>query len=114
MKSKNKINKKAIGRNLRKYRLEKNWTQYDFGLRVGYSESSISAWERGYRFPDLETLIRLADELDVHIVQLLEGIEDPSSRISLEKLIVGLGRLEMTLQKILVDIQKIKRKIKNE
>lgn len=60
------------GKFLTKLRLEKNLTQSDLAKMLGYSDKSISKWERGKCFPkDTKTLIKLAEILDVSIDDLL-------------------------------------------
>lgn len=61
------------GKFLTKLRLEKNLTQSDLAKMIGYSDKSISKWERGKCFPkDIETLIKLAEILDISIDDLLQ------------------------------------------
>ena len=60
------------GKFLTKLRLEKNLTQSDLAKMIGYSDKSISKWERGKCFPkDIQTLIKLAEILDISIDDLL-------------------------------------------
>lgn len=60
------------GKFLTKLRLEKNLKQSDLAKMLGYSDKSISKWERGKCFPkDTKTLIKLAEILDVSIDDLL-------------------------------------------
>ena len=62
------------GRYLAKLRLEKNLKQNELAKMIGYSDKSISKWERGKCFPkDTNTLIKLADILDVSIDDLLHA-----------------------------------------
>lgn len=61
------------GKFLTKLRLEKNLTQSDLAKMIGYSDKSISKWERGKCFPkDIQTLIKLAEILDISIDDLLQ------------------------------------------
>jgi transcriptional regulator with XRE-family HTH domain len=45
-------------------------SQYDLAILTGYTQSSISAWERGYRLPSPEQRIVLADALGVSADEL--------------------------------------------
>lgn len=57
--------------NLRKFRKLRGLTQVQMGARSGLRAASISHFETGQRTPTLETLIKLADALDVNVDALL-------------------------------------------
>ena len=62
------------GKYLAKLRIEKNLKQSDLAKMLGYSDKSISKWERGKCFPkDTKTHIKLAEILDVSIDDLLHA-----------------------------------------
>jgi len=56
---------------LRRIRRAKDITQEELGQRVGLSAAAISAFERGEANPKQDTLIGLADALDVAVDELL-------------------------------------------
>jgi len=56
---------------LRKMRRERNYTQEQLGRLVSVTKVSISCYENGSRTPEMETLQRLADALDVSVDYLL-------------------------------------------
>jgi len=61
----------TFGLRLKQLREERRWSQKDLGKAVGVSNVSISGYESGNRFPDTETLTRIADVLEVSTDYLL-------------------------------------------
>ena len=55
----------SIGRNIRKYRIEKNMRQGDLAEKTGLSTNYIGMIERGEKIPSLETLIDIMNVLRV-------------------------------------------------
>ena len=60
-----------IGENLRELRKKKNNTQEDLAEFLTVSITSVSKWERGECYPDIEFLPRLASYYDVSVDDLL-------------------------------------------
>ncbi|GGE08053.1 hypothetical protein GCM10011571_06610 [Marinithermofilum abyssi] len=56
---------------LKALRRQRQWTQEQLGKKVNVTKASISCYEKGTRTPDLETLHRLADVLEVSTDYLL-------------------------------------------
>lgn len=56
---------------IRELRKEKNLTQTDLAKRLNTTTSNVSGWECGKWQPDNDTLIRLAEILDVSVDYLL-------------------------------------------
>ncbi len=65
--------KKAVGRRIRLYRLERRWSQEVLGELSGLNRSYIGAVERGEHNMGLDNLERIAGALEVEPVQLLTG-----------------------------------------
>lgn len=55
----------SIGKNIRKYRLEKKLRQEDLAERAGLSTNYIGMVERGEKIPALETFITILNVLGV-------------------------------------------------
>ena len=53
----------SIGRNIRKYRMEKKMRQEDLAEKTGLSANYIGMLERGEKLPALDTFILLNDKL---------------------------------------------------
>lgn len=64
--------KLTIGENIRSFRKKNDLTQETLAERLGVSYQSISRWENGANYPDLEMLPAIADALAVTIDELLE------------------------------------------
>lgn len=56
---------------LKELRLKKGLTQTELGKRLGVKQSTFTNWENGKREPNFETLIKLADLLEVSVDLLL-------------------------------------------
>ena len=64
--------------NLKKIRIKKRFTQSALAEKVNLTNQAISNYETGIREPNLETLKRLATELECTVDELLEDDEDES------------------------------------
>ena len=64
----------SIGKNLRKYRLEKKLRQEDLAERAGLSANYIGMVERGEKIPSLETFITILNVLGVSADQILSDV----------------------------------------
>lgn len=62
-----------LGRRVRKQRGQMSWTQAELAERVNVSTSFIGHVERGTRKASLETLVSLANALNVSLDYLLSG-----------------------------------------
>ena len=51
----------AFGSNLKYYRTKKGLTQKELAEEIGYTEKSVSKWEKGKGLPTAEMLIRLSE-----------------------------------------------------
>ncbi len=72
----------ALARRIRTLREQQGMTQEDFAARCGISVSFTSLLERGERSPSYETLVVIADGLQVTLADLFkdppsEGYDDP-------------------------------------
>ena len=75
----------ALGKRVRTSRLQLRWTQEMLAERVGISVSFLGHIERGSRKASLETLVSLANSLNVGVDYLLRD----SLRIPTESAAVG-------------------------
>lgn len=62
-----------LGRRIRKQRSLKGWTQETLAEKVNVSTSFVGHVERGTRKASLETLVAMANVLDVSLDYLLSG-----------------------------------------
>lgn len=66
--------RQIFARNLRRLRVEKEFSQEGLGAACGLHRTEVGLLERGQRDPQLNTLVRLARGLAVPVGDLLEGI----------------------------------------
>lgn len=62
---------KAIGRNIKRFREEKGWTQEELAEKADVHVSYIGQIERGLRYPSLKVLFKIAYTLSINIRELL-------------------------------------------
>lgn len=84
----------AFSSNLVLFRKKKYLKQRDLAAALGVSASAVSSWETGISTPQLETLYRICDFLDITLSALL-GIEDYCSADERELLDAYRGHPEM-------------------
>ena len=72
----------SIGKNIRKYRNEKNMRQEDLAEKTGLSTNYIGMIERGEKLPSLDTFIEIANALDVSSDMLLCEVINRSAGLS--------------------------------
>ena len=62
-----------IGKNIRLLRTKQNITQDELAEQLFVSRQTISNYETGRSRPDVDTLIRISEILDVEVQDLLYG-----------------------------------------
>jgi transcriptional regulator with XRE-family HTH domain len=70
---------RAVGRNLRAYRQERGLSQEAFAEEVGVHRTYMGGLERGERNLTLKSVERIADRLDISVMQLLVATPAPDS-----------------------------------
>ena len=68
------MNQKAVGRRIKAAREQKRLTQEQLAELVDLSPMHVSVIERGVKLPKLETLINIANVLDVSADVLLQDV----------------------------------------
>ncbi|MDD3303399.1 MAG: helix-turn-helix transcriptional regulator [Clostridia bacterium] len=66
------MNKKILGRKIKKYRLKANLTQQQLADKIGKERNYISAIECGTKSPSLSLFITIANELNASTDYLLK------------------------------------------
>ncbi len=59
--------------NLKLLRKKKGLSQEELAVRLNIVRQTISKWEKGLSVPDADLLVKLADVLEVSVVELLGG-----------------------------------------
>lgn len=60
-----------VGNNIRRLRMEREWTQEELADRLGVSRSALGNYERELREPGIDLLIKLADTFNTTIDALV-------------------------------------------
>ena len=68
-----------VGKNIAKFRKEKNLTQEELAKKINVSPKTISSYENNRNLPNIETLILLSQVLDVKIDDIL-GVNEENSK----------------------------------
>ena len=63
----------SVGGFIAELRKEKGLTQAELAERVGVTGGAVSKWERGLCYPDIETVVRLAEVLGLSVGEILAG-----------------------------------------
>lgn len=58
--------------NIKKLRKDNGFSQEDFAVRLNVVRQTVSKWENGLSVPDAEMLIKIADELNTTVSDLLD------------------------------------------
>ena len=75
----------SAGNNIRRMRLEKGLTQEEVALHLGVSFQSVSKWERGDGYPDIEMLPAIAHYFGVTVDELL-GVSEQTKKEKYDEL----------------------------
>ena len=67
------MKKQTFGAMLAVLRKEKGMTQADLAEQMGVTDKAVSKWERDLSFPDVTSLPRLAEILEVSVDELMQG-----------------------------------------
>ncbi|MDE6618840.1 MAG: helix-turn-helix domain-containing protein [Clostridiales bacterium] len=62
-----------FGDNLKKYRIEKGYSQSDLAEKLFVTRQCVSKWEKGVTQPDLQTLSQISELLGVSADELIAG-----------------------------------------
>ncbi|MBP3672959.1 MAG: helix-turn-helix domain-containing protein [Oscillospiraceae bacterium] len=61
-----------LSKRLKQMRKEKKLSQEDLAARLSVVRQTISKWEKGFSAPDADMLLKLAEVLDVPVIELLD------------------------------------------
>ena len=64
----------AFPENLQFLRAQNSVTQEQLAEQLGVSRQSVSKWESGNSFPEMETLLRICDLYSVNLDALLDSM----------------------------------------
>ncbi|MBQ1305028.1 MAG: helix-turn-helix transcriptional regulator [Erysipelotrichales bacterium] len=78
---------KKTGTIIAEARKQLGYTQKELGDKLNVSNTTVSKWEGGTRFPDVSLLAPLAKELNLTVNELLTGEKEADSEESLKTLV---------------------------
>ena len=93
-----------LGIIIKNYRKEKGYTQFEMAEKIGVSEFYISALETGSRKPGRETLIKLSNEMNMHIEKLLDLETEQSIKLASDELYAKVQSLPIEKQRQILNI----------
>lgn len=64
---------RQIGKNIKKYRMEKGMTQDQLAEKLNVTRQAVSNWETGKTRPNLETLSALGEHFGISVEELIYG-----------------------------------------
>lgn len=79
------MDKEKFGEFICYLRKEKGMTQKELGDKLHLTNKAISKWERGLSLPDICIIEEIAKNLDISVLELLNGEKNSESDISNEK-----------------------------
>lgn len=62
-----------ISKNIKALRAERGWTQQEMADMLFVTRQTVSNWENGKALPDVETLLQIAEKLDIDVNELVYG-----------------------------------------
>jgi len=68
----------VLAGNIKTFRGRRNWSQADLAEKTGLSIVYLSDIERGNKWPYLDTLVKLAEALEVEVFELLMPEKQPA------------------------------------
>ncbi|AHA10948.1 MULTISPECIES: helix-turn-helix domain-containing protein [Bacillus] len=74
-----------LNERLKQLRLQYNYTQENVAQKIGVSKQSVSKWESGKTYPDIDNLIILSDIYNVTIDELIREDSILKKRIKIKK-----------------------------
>lgn len=90
-----------LGKQIKKYRKLLNLTQSELSKRVNIGLTTLSGYERGANSPDIETLYKLANALNVSINDLFPS-EKTNNEVILEDLSYELNNSDNQQKQLLL------------
>lgn len=96
---------KKIGINIRKFRTQQFLSQEGLALDSGIHPAYLGRLERGEKCPNIDTLLKICDALDISVAKILDFEETANSNSATkQRLEEALNRLSPAKQKQLAEI----------
>ena len=88
------MSNKTLGEMINSLRKEKNMTQNNLAEKMNVTDKAVSKWERNLSCPDVNSIPKLAEILDVSVEELLNGqIKQDNSKVDdiINVSLIGVG-----------------------
>ncbi len=97
-----------IAKNIKRLRQARNWTQQEMADMLYVTRQTVSNWENGKALPDVETLLQIAEKLDIDVNELVYGKRKPDEK--LQKDILNTVKYFVTLYMVYYAVRFIQNK----
>lgn len=98
---------KNLGNNIKRFRLEKGFSQENLALRAGIHPAYLGRLERGEKCPTLDTVFKICDALSVPVADIITFFEKDNKSEGDKKTVEEIiERLPKSKQDKLLDIIK--------
>ena len=77
----------SVGRRIQQLRAYRGMTQEDLGKLFHVTRQTVSNWENGKSFPDLQTLVRMSDQFHISLDILLKSDRELVRAIDRQRLL---------------------------
>lgn len=71
-----------ISKQIKKYRTLNNITQRELGALLNVSDKTVSSWETGRTYPDIQIIVKISDILEISLDELLRGDQNMVEKIA--------------------------------
>ena len=75
-----------LAENIKAFRRRKDWSQADLAEKSGLSVVYLSDIERGNKWPYLDTLVKMAEALEIEVYELLKPKKNNKNETENEKI----------------------------
>ena len=75
----------TLGKRICACRKEKGMTQLELAEKMGVTDKAVSKWERDLSAPDINSIPKLAEVLDISVEALMQGTTDPGEPVQTNK-----------------------------
>ncbi|WP_143482895.1 helix-turn-helix transcriptional regulator [Pseudoflavonifractor sp. An85] len=70
-----------VGENIKRFRTQRHMTQDELAQQLNVTRQAVSNWENGKTQPDIDTLHKIAQILDVTMEELIYGSKQASTTV---------------------------------
>lgn len=89
-----------LGKNIVKLRKDNNLTQDELAEKLFVTRQTVSNWENGKNYPDLETIVKISDEFSIPLDELLK--EDKKLLKEIDNNVKGVKKYRNIIKYIVV------------